>query len=352
MSKAYATLKDVAKKARTSAATVSYVLNDSKTRYISDEMRERVLAAAKELNYVKSSAASFLRGKKRKMLAVLVPQFANQFFTQVALAVDNVAHKHGYMISICNTFDEPEREGEIIERMQQQRMDGYIIMPTREGPENTRQLRELGVPLVIVDRPLEETEHYNYVGTKNYQCSYTGIRHLIKKGHRRIAFVGWDSGIADLIGRRTAYFDAMKKAKIPESEQLVLSGAFTDEAGYRMTREIIEKHKDVTAIFYAYNIQALGGVKYLREHGIQAGKDISVALIGTPDWAVIANYTRVDMKPYSLGKQAAQLMFELLASKSPKEPQKIILNGHLVEGTSVRDLTAEPIPVPARKTKK
>ena len=87
----YATLKDVAERAGTTAATVSYVLNGSKKRYISEDMRRRVEEAARELNYVKSSAASSLKGKKRKIIAVLVPQFENQFFTQLILGVERVA---------------------------------------------------------------------------------------------------------------------------------------------------------------------------------------------------------------------------------------------------------------------
>ncbi|MCD8171163.1 MAG: LacI family transcriptional regulator, partial [Clostridiales bacterium] len=100
----YATLKDVAERAGTTAATVSYILNGSTKRYVSEDMRRRVEAAAKELNYVKSSAASSLKGKKRKIIAVLVPQFANQMFTELVLGVERVADRYGYILSICNTF--------------------------------------------------------------------------------------------------------------------------------------------------------------------------------------------------------------------------------------------------------
>lgn len=129
----YATLKDVAERAGTTAATVSYILNGSTKRYVSEDMRRRVEAAAKELNYVKSSAASSLKGKKRKIIAVLVPQFANQMFTELVLGVERVADRYGYILSICNTFDDPQRELEIIRRMQAQRVDGYIITPSRDG---------------------------------------------------------------------------------------------------------------------------------------------------------------------------------------------------------------------------
>ncbi|MDR3259503.1 MAG: LacI family transcriptional regulator [Fusobacteriaceae bacterium] len=338
MPKQYATLKDVAKKAKTTAATVSYILNGNKNRYISEDMRERVLQAAKELNYVKSSAASSLRGKQRKMIAVLVPQFINQFFTQVVLAIEKVADEYGYVLSICNTFDDTEREKDVIQRMQQQRMDGYIIIPTKAGAENTKQIRDIGIPLVIVDRSIEGVEKYNWVTTKNYQCSYVGVEYLIKKGHRKIAFIGWDSEIPDLIKRETAYRDAIKENNINPSNILVLNGIFTAEAGYDMTKEILLHHSDVTAIFYAYNIQAIGGIRYLRERKIIAGKDISVVLIGSPDWAVIGNYTRIDQRAFDLGTKAARLIFEVIYNKNSTDFGHIMQNCVLIEGDSVVDI--------------
>ena len=140
----YVTLKDVAKRAGTTAATVSYVLNGTGKRYISEEMRQRVEQAASELGYVKSSAASSLKGKKRKIIAVLVPQFSNQFFTELVLGVEEIADRYGYILSICNTFDDPEREKEIINRTQSQRVDGYIITPSQEGEKSTWPIRKVG----------------------------------------------------------------------------------------------------------------------------------------------------------------------------------------------------------------
>ena len=154
MAQHYATLKDVARLAGTTAGTVSYVLSGKEGRYISTEMRERVMKAVHELGYVKSSA-------------VLVPQFGNQFFTRIVLGIEAEADKKGYILSICNTFDDPEREGEIVNRMAQHRVDGYILSPTVEGERNTRQVRQLGVPLVVVDRSLQGVESYPWVTFSN-----------------------------------------------------------------------------------------------------------------------------------------------------------------------------------------
>ena len=195
MSEKYATLKDVAKLAGTTAATVSYVLSGKEGRYISQEMRARVMKAVEETGYVKSSAASSLKGKKRGIIAVLVPQFSNQFFTRMVLAIEAEVEKEGYVLSICNTFDDPKREMDIINRMVQHRVDGYILIPTAKGPENTEQLRRLDVPIVVADRPLEDVDHYNFVTTNNYQCSRLATEYLLKKGHdTHLFFSCWGAG--------------------------------------------------------------------------------------------------------------------------------------------------------------
>lgn len=342
MSKGYATLKDVAKLAGTTAATVSYVLNGSQERYISPEMRERVLDAARQLNYVKSSVASSLKGKKRKMIAVLVPQFSNQFFTRMILEIEKVADKFDYILSICNTFDDPEREKEILERMAQHRVDGYIIAATTQGAANTERIRNLGIPLVALDRPLEheDKDDYIWVTTSNYSCGYMGADYLVKKGHRQIAFVGWQSPINDLLVREQGFWDALSKQEITAQEATVVRGDFSELAGYKMTKELLENNKNITAIFYGYNIQARGGVQYLTEQGIAIGKDISVILIGSPEWAISGqnNFTHILQHEYEMGETAANILFDIINGHDQGAPRNVVQECSLYEGNSVKSI--------------
>jgi LacI family transcriptional regulator len=337
MKKHYATLKDVASLAGTTAATVSYVLSESDKRYISTEMRSKVVEAARELNYIKCSGASSLRGKKRKIIAVLVPQFENQFFTRIVLAVEQVFDRHGYILSICNTFDDPERERDIIKRMQQQRVDGYVLTPTREGTANTAQLRKMGVPVVVVDRPLDGLEDYFWVTTKNYRCGYVAAEYLISKGHTHIAFIGWDSRIKDLVDREVAFFDAGQAHGIPRESFVALNGGFTKEEGCRMTGEVLRDYPEITAILYGYNIQAKGGIRCLTDSGISIPEDKSVVIIGSPEWVSAGrnNFTHVDQGDYELGCKAANLLLEVINGDGKVPGRHIIQECTLVEGDTV-----------------
>ena len=335
--KGYATLKDVAQLAGTTAATVSYVLNEKEGRYIHAETRRRVLSAVKKLDYIKCGGASSLKGKARKLVAILVPQFENQFFTRIIVAAEEVFVKHGYDMVICNNLDNPEREREILRRMLQQRVDGILLTPTREGFENTATLRRVGVKMVLVDRPLEGTDDFYWVTTGNYECGYTGAACLMEKGHTRIAYIGWESHIADLDKRRQAVLDAAKKFKIPKGNILIREGGFSADDGYRLTAEIVDHHPETSAFFYGFNVQALGGIKCLIERNIHIPGDKSVIMIGSPEWAITGknNFTHVDMGDYELGKTAAELLMDLIQSPAKKPVKRTIRSCTLVEGDSV-----------------
>lgn len=335
----YVTLKDVAVLAGTTVGTVSYVLNNKSGRYISDETRKKVFDAANQLNYIKCNGASSLKGKERKLIAILVPQFENQFFTRVVVAAEALFVQHGYDLIICDTFDDTEREREIIRRMLEQRVDGIIVTPTRKGAENTEMVRRVGMKMVVVDRPLEGVEDYFWVTTNNYGCGFVGAEHLAAMGHKAIGYVGWDSGIADLDARERATYDATVGKATVYSE----NGAFSAEAGYHLTEKLLRDHPDITAIFYGFNMQAKGGVKYLCEKRLSIPEDVSVVLIGSPEWAYTGqnDFTRVDMGDLELGKKAARQLLDLIQNKSHVAPRRIIQDCTLVRGSSVADRTVE-----------
>ena len=236
----FVTLKDVAERAGTTVGTVSYVLNNKKGRYISDELRQRVLLAASELNYIKCNGASSLKGMDRKLIGILIPQFENQFFTRICLAAEEVFVQHGYDLIICDTFDEPEREKAIIHRLLSQRVDGIIITPTVDGAENTKIARDVGMNMVVVDRPLEGLEGYHWVTTNNYGCGFEGGRYLRDCGHRKIIYIGWKSGIADLDSRETG----LRDASAPDAEIYSYYAEFSPESGFAETEKALDDHPD------------------------------------------------------------------------------------------------------------
>ena len=231
-SKKFVTIKDIAKLADTSVTSVSYILSGAKNRYVSDELRKKVLKAAEELNYVKSALATGLKGKDRKMIAMLVPQFDNIFFTRLTAGVEEVTYNHGYILSICNTFDDSKREREIIENLVMNRVDGILISPTEASDENIRYIKEFGIPFVVLDRTLTEMKEYDAILTDNFNFGYLAAKELLEAGHRDIAFVEWESKIPNIKDRFRGCVKALEEKNLIEENILLLSyNDFTKHQG-------------------------------------------------------------------------------------------------------------------------
>lgn len=335
----FTTLKDVAQRAGTTPSTVSYVLNQKKGRYVSEQMRRRVLEAAEELHYIKSYGASSLKGKSRRLLSILVPQFENQFFTRLIVAAEKILMQAGYDLVISNTDDNPEKEKEIIERMVGQRVDGIIVTPTAKGAENTEILRKVKLPMVVVDRPLMGVPACHRVATDNYGFGVEAAEHLIRMGHSHIGYIDWASGITALEDRRIATMHTYHTHGFDEDHVVVVEKPFSFQGGYEATKEILEHHPEVTALFYGFHMQAIGGVAYLNEKGIRIPDAISVMLIGSPDWATIGHFCHIDMGDSAIGEQAAKVLLDQIDGKLSIDGSSCFLQkGYLVEGPSVKNI--------------
>ena len=336
--KKYTTLKDVAELAGTSIATVSYILNDSTKRYVSTELKEKVLQAAKELNYMKSAVASSLKGKDRGILSVLVPQFDNPFFTRIVMEIEETAHRYGYFISITSTVDDMERERKVIRKMIEQRVDGLIISPTIQGTENTDHLRNLGIPYVILERPLVGVNQYDFVGSDNFNSGYLAAKHLIENNHSRIGFVGWDTFI-NVQDRKPGYLDAMEKHDLKVEQQWIQQGELGADSGYRLTERCLES--ELTAIVFGHHSLAEGGIRLLRERGVSVPEDISIVIIGTPNWAQmnVPRLTCINQGEQQIGATAVEiLMNNILGETDVEIYQTEIIQCEVLVGESVKKL--------------
>ena len=173
------TIKDVAKRAGASLSTVSYVLNDNAEKFVSEELRRRVLQAAKELNYRPNQIARRLRGKTGKILAVLVPQFENVYFNRVVIGAQKVADERGYVLCIYSTYDDEERETDFIQNIVAQRVDGILLCPANNRTSAADLIREAGVPFVVIDREIAGAD-FDFVAIDNYQAAYAAAEYLIE----------------------------------------------------------------------------------------------------------------------------------------------------------------------------
>lgn len=319
----YATIKDVAQLANTSTATVSYVLKDDSDRVVSDELRNRVLAACKELNYTKSSVASGLRGNSRGLVTILIPQFSNIYFTRICEKIEDVCISENIIPMFCDTREEPERERRILEHTISQRTDGIIIGPTSEGWKNTEMVRQLGIPLVTIGRNIvpDEINHNDnadslyFVGDNGYEAGFLAGSTFAEFGHKRIGMIDWDGNVSSAIDRRKGFYDALRKSNKNGINISVESSKSLDvEMGYEMTKRLLSKGMP-TAIFYGFHRLAQGGILYLREMGLSIPNDISVMMIGSPAWAQLSipQISTIRQREEEIGTIAGEILMALIS---------------------------------------
>ena len=324
LEKKFATLKDVATRAETTIASASFVLNGSKNRYITDELRERVEKAAAELNYVKHGAASSLKGEKTGIIAVLTPQYANPYFSSIFEAIERILHERGYVLATLNTFDDPEREKYAINQMARLRVDGFLVIPTTGGGENTEHIRKLNVPFVAIERPLNDVPEgkYDFISSDNLSATYNLTNYALEHGHRKIALAYWESDISNNIfnlkDRKLGYVKALREWGI-DDQSLIFDGDISRNEGARITESILER-KDITAIVYAHYILAEGGILQLRKKGIKIPDDISIMFLGSPYWAdmVETDFTHMLQPGWEVGRQAAMTLIDRIERRKSK----------------------------------
>lgn len=328
------TIKEVADRARTSIATVSYVLNN-KSRYLRPELRDQVLLAARELGYVKNAAASSLKGQRRGILAVLVPQFGNNFFTRICVEIEAIAQQAGFIVTICNSDENPAQERSILERLVSQRIDGCILSPALSQTDNIALLQHHRVPTIILERSLGSTvPDHDFVGHDNFQSGHLATRQLLEAGHRRVAFLGWDSPIPNIHDRARGYAAALAESGIVASPDWLLLDDLTQAGGGRLAERLVRL--DVTGAVIAHHHDMAKGVLLgLMERGLRWPDDLSIVLIGTPEWRdlIQPSLACIERPEQAMGREAALLLLRKIEHPDQSSPMAVLPTSFLAGGS-------------------
>jgi LacI family transcriptional regulator len=330
------TVQDVARHAGVSVATVSYVLNG--TRFVSAGLRERVLAAVRELHYEPNAAARTLRSKRSHTLGLILPDLRNPFFTEAVRGVEDVAEAHGYTVLLANSDEDPEREATHLRVLRAKHVDGLILAPAGAPYPELEQLVDTGFPLVLLDRDLARLG-VPAVMLDNEAAARAAVDHLIRLGHRRVGMIAGRPPISSTVDRRRGYRRALDEAGLPSDEQLVATGGSTIEGGAAAASTLLELPSPPTAILAANNLMTIGAVMAIERHGLSVPGD--VALVGFDDfpWADVfrPRLTTVAQPFYELGRTAAELVLER-QSGGGHGARRVLLPGTLV----VRDSSGAP----------
>lgn len=305
------TIKEVAEEADVSITTVSAVINN--TRYVSPELTDRVQQAIRKLNYYPDQMGRGLRKGQSNTIGLIISDIENPFFPRIARGVEDSARENDYNLILGNTDEDPVEEQHYISLLLSQRVDGLIITPSTKGKENIQPMLEKSIPLVLIDRAIEDQDIPS-VTSDNYSGSYRAVEYLIEKGHRKIGFVGGIKGIQSTDKRLEGYKDALEDYNIKLKDELINRGNSKIQDSYKATKKLMAKTEDITAIFAANNLIIIGILQYLKESSLTYPEEISVVCFDDPAWgsAVNPGITSVSQKPYRMGYKAAQQLFYVM----------------------------------------
>jgi LacI family transcriptional regulator len=323
-----ATIREVAEMAGVSFATVSHVINQ--TRFVSEETRQRVLEAMKELGYRPNALAQSLRSGKTKTFGLILPDISNPFFAEIGRCIEDAAFKLGYSVILCNSERNPDKEDFYVDVLIKKQVDGVIFVGTTDQVESLDPLLDQKLPVVVIDRDLPNLE-VDALLIDNYAGGIQATRHLIDCGHRRIACIGGPSLITPDSKRVNAYHEALNLAGLPLDERLVIRGDYHPESGYEITKMLLNQPDPPTAFFVCNDMMAFGALRAIANAGCKVPEDISV--VGFDDIELAAYFnptlTTVAQPKVEIGIRSTQLLIERIEQKS-RPYQKAVLPVKLI----------------------
>jgi DNA-binding LacI/PurR family transcriptional regulator len=323
-------LQDVAKKAGVSTATVSRVLNNAAS--ITPETRKRVEKAIRQLKYQPNRVARRLRsrGGQKKLIGLLVPDIQNPFYVDVIRGVEDVVYANNFAVFVCNFAQDKSKEKLYLDMLRSESIDGLVVAPFNEDDSEVKTLLRRGLPVVCVDRGLSNVD-VDLIVVDNYKGAYEAVEHLIKNGHKRIAYIGGLYSIPTSRQRKEGYVNALRDHGIDNDEDLIKFGDSKHESGKRLAAALLDLPQPPTALFTGNNLITLGALETIHTRDLQIPEDI--AIIGFDDmyWSISLNppLTAISQPGYEIGRRAASLLFERIEEPG-REAVKVVLKTKLI----------------------
>ena len=325
-------IKDVARKAGVSTATVSRVLGDF--HGVRDKTKKKVLKAVAELNYEINAVARHLRQKKTKTIGIIVENVLSKFCSAIAKSVEDTNNKFGYNTILCNADENPEKELNYLKILKSNRVDGIILTPTGKNSKYVQHLINSGTKVVLLDRLIEGVD-CDAILVDNANGAYKAVKHLIDQGYRKIGIV---SGILDRTTgaeRLKGYLQAIEEVGIAKEDSLIKIGNFKKESGRKLTKELLEQSNKPKAIFTTNIDMSMGALLAIKEKGLTIPDDIGIVCFDDSDWALILepSITVIRQPVYQLGSTAAELLIKKIEDEEKNldhKPTVVTLNTELI----------------------
>jgi LacI family transcriptional regulator len=286
------TIKDVARLAGVSTATVSAALNG--TAYVSPQLKERVQRAVLELSYSTDGIARSLKRGTSSLLGILVDDVTSPFYTELVDEIEALAYRAGYALLLCHTGRDVAKERKYLSLLRMHRVDGIVWAPTggeSDYPES--DFRHFRIPLVFVDRVVSTFQAYDSVLLDNRAASSSATNYLLDLGHRRIGMISGPKFLEPAQERSEGYRDALRRRGLPVEERLIRDGAFREAEAFEECRKLLAEEPRVSAMVVANNPMFIGLMRALKRLALSCPDDVSLVAIDDFPLASVREMARV-----------------------------------------------------------
>lgn len=319
------TIRDVARLANLSTATVSRVLNNASA--VSPSTREQVERAIAELNYKPPTIAKEWTKRNLRTIGVLIPDITNLYYPTVVKALENELWKHDFNIYLCNTEESIEREKSYIAGLQKKGADGMIFLGTRPISATNQHIAELSekIPVLLVNDHIIGTNVYSVMADE-VEGAHKAVSYLLKLGHKKIGFLNGSSDYTTYQYKRSGYEHALIDHNIEPRPEWVVEYDPHEEGGYVGAKRLLELSDRPTAMFAASDQIAIGAIRACFDKRLRIPDDLS--LIGFSNVPIAATLspplTTVDQFPIKTAEIAAEMIVKLIRRETLAQKRVIL----------------------------
>jgi LacI family transcriptional regulator len=342
MTRARATISDVAGRAGVSKATVSAVLNDKGT--VRDSTRDRVVAAIKELNYRPRSTAGLPRVGDQRSLGLVIKELDNPYYSEIVAGIRAYGRERGYAVVVASSEGDAGAEQETTELLRRQGVSGLLVTPVLHSDADLSHLFELNrrnFPFVLLEqiRGLRAS----LVDVENVEASRRAVDFLIQQGHQRIVHFAGPSYSMHSEERIDGVRRAFSRSSLVFPEESVIAAGAHPEDGYRAGLAYFRERSEAerpTAVTCYNDLVALGLIRALRELGLSVPGDVSV--VGFDNLSILpymgVPLTTVHVPKVQMGERATELLIRRIEAREALPPERVCFDARLVVRASTRPL--------------
>ncbi len=328
------TLKEVSQELGYSMGTVSRAINNKKG--VSETTRKEILAALDNIGYRPNRLAQGLVKKQSHFIGVIVPDFSNDFLGYIVHTIEEELEAMDYHMLLFSTDWNSEIEKQKIQLALSNQVDGIIIKPV-----STKSINFDNLPVPVVLASQTYTDKYSWIDIDNVHGGNLATEHLLKCGYKKICFVGLPS--SDLIykDRLKGYTNALEAYNIPVSEDYIFYCDPNIQAGYELMNELLKLPEMPDAAFCCDDAIALGLMSCASDHGISIPDDFGLVGFNDTDISKLPqiNLTTIYQPKSNIGRFSVQMLLNMIDSKEPLLPQKMILSPSLQIRSTTRKIS-------------